>query len=156
MRRLHGLLFFLIACYVVAFVGEQGAFQGLATWYLTLEKPSWSLHPSAFVPVWTFSYGFLALAGWMMWTAQVRSTPALTLYFVLVALSGAWPWLFFSRHLLTASLIAICAAWGAAIAAGSLFVRKQPLVPLVLLPFMIWLFYGAALTITVIRMNSGS
>lgn len=42
MKPIYTLLWILIACYSVAFLGAQATFIGLPQWYPSIVKPAWT------------------------------------------------------------------------------------------------------------------
>ena len=146
---------FLIACYGVSFVGSEGAFQGLGGWYLVTNRPGWAPPIWMFSPAWTVLYGLVAISGWFAWRAVKRPAAGFWLYWLQLALGGAWPWLFFARHLLVASAIEIVVQWALLLALVILFLRNRPTAGLLLVPYLLWVAYAAALNFTVWKMNSG-
>ena len=60
------------------------------SWYRTLAKPSWNPPDWVFGPVWTLLYIMMAIAAWLVWKTRDRVAPAMTLFFVQLALNLAW------------------------------------------------------------------
>lgn len=135
--------------YTASFIGSEGAFKGLGDWYLAIDRPRWAPPFWLFSPLWTVLYGLVAVAGWIAWNQSRRSNPGLILFWTQLAFGAAWPWLFFARHLLAASAIEVTAQWALVLATTVLFLRTRPLAGLLMVPYLAWVAWVAALTITI-------
>ena len=84
----------ILICVFLA--AASGAFFKPGEWYESLNKPGWTPPDWAFPVVWTILYIFIAFAGWVV----LRDAPwsaAIVIWFVQIAVNGAWSWLFFGR-----------------------------------------------------------
>jgi len=163
MRSVAILVLFLVACFGAAAFGAQflpGA------WYAALEKPSWNPPAWVFGPVWTALYTMMAVAGWLVWraparggggggSATARSTrgAALAVFALQLVLNAAWSWLFFGLHRPGLAFAEICALWLAILATTLLFWRVRPLAGGLLLPYLAWVSFAAALNLALWRLN---
>jgi benzodiazapine receptor len=153
MRNPLVLFGYLLGCYVISFIAAEGALEGLGTWFLVIDRPAWALPMGLYVPLWTILYGLLAFAGWVAWTSERRSRAVLALFISSLLLGGLWPWLFFAKHALAASLAEGLIAWAFALATVILAFRVKAAAGLLMLPYLAWLTYAAALNTTIMRMN---
>jgi len=142
-------------CYLVSFVGYEGSSQGIWSWYLVLQRPSWDPPVWTFVPVWTVLYGLMAVALWQVWNEPVSSTrtKALCLFFGQLGLNGLWPWIFFCWHRIPWSVAEIIALWILILLTTISFWRLSPGAGKKLIPYLVWVAFYVALNITVWRMN---
>ncbi|HEY0865979.1 MAG TPA: TspO/MBR family protein [Fimbriimonas sp.] len=149
------LLAILTLCYAAAFVGSQGAFQGLQGWYLTLARPSWALPVWLWSPLLSVVSGCLGIAGWLVWRAPAnrRRTAALALFAGLVILAGAWPWIFFVGRQLGPAFWAACVQIVLSLAALAGFARVRAVAALLLAPVVFWTIYAAFLSFFIWRFN---
>lgn len=123
--------------------------------YAQLDKPGWAPPGSLFGPVWTLLYILMAIAAVLVvrragWPA---SRPAMTLYGAQLALNALWPWLFFTWRLGGVSLAEIVALWVVLLLTVLAFGRIHRVAAALLLPYLAWLTYAAALTYSVWRRN---
>lgn len=145
-------LFFFALTFAVAFFGAR--FQP-GSWYAALDKPSWTPPNAVFGPVWTLLYVLMALAAWLVWKRLGWRAGALPLglYFGQLALNGAWSWLFFGAHLPGWAFADIVLLWLAIVATAVAFWPASRAAALMLMPYLVWVSYAAALNLALWRMN---
>ena len=151
-RDVLGLTAFVALCFGVSVLGGMAAAPALPEWYPALRKPSWTPPGWVFGPVWTLLYPTMAIAGWRAWREQ-RGRVGGLLYLVQLALNAAWPWLFFSERRLDLALavaVLLCVAVAATIVA---FWRVHRGAALLLVPYLAWVVFAAALTHAIWRLN---
>lgn len=126
----------------------------IATWYRTLDRPSWTPPDWAFGPVWTTLYICIGIAGWLV--ARRGESGLARLWWMQLALNAAWSPVFFGLHQVGAAAAIIVAMWGA-IAAFILGARRRAAVAaLLFLPYLFWVSYATALTLEILRRNGAS
>ena len=150
-----GLAIALAACYGVAVVGglfTAGSGQG---WYATLAKPSWQPPAWVFGPVWTVLYGMMAVAVWLVWLRRRQRPGAapMVLFGVQLALNAAWSPLFFGLHCPGIAFVDIVLLWLALAATVWLFLRRSAVAGLLLVPYLLWVSFAAALNFAIWRLN---
>lgn len=134
----------------VAFFGSQ--FEAGA-WYDSLQKPAWTPPDWLFGPVWTFLYALMALAAWKVWIAVRRIDLALVVYGVQLVLNGLWSYLYFGLQRPDLALIDIVALWFAIVFTIVLFRRRDRLAGALLVPYLLWVTYAAALNAAIWHLN---
>ena len=177
MRSLLVLVLFLVACFAVAAFAAQLT---PGDWYAALDKPSWNPPSWVFAPVWTVLYALMAVAGWLAWrsgegggervdpvhgaaeaatraagapSVRSRRRVALGAFALQLTLNGAWSWLFFGLHLPGVAFVEIVVLWVAILATTVLFWRLRPLAGALLLPYLAWVGYAAALNLALWQLN---
>lgn len=161
MRSIVALILFLVACFGVAAFGAQFT---PGEWYAALEKPPWNPPAWVFGPVWTALYAMMAVAGWLVWRSPEPSGgarggrsagrhTALGAFAVQLVLNGAWSWLFFGLHRPGLAFAEIVALWLAILATTLLFWKQRPLAGALLLPYLAWVTFAAALNFALWRLN---
>ncbi len=138
-----------------ALVGGLGSVRS-AELYAQLDKPGWAPPGGVFGPVWTVLYVLMAVAAVLVlrragWPGARK---AMTLYGAQLALNALWPWLFFRWRLGGMSLVEIVALWGVLLLTVLAFRRIHRVAAALLLPYLAWVSYAAALTWAVWRWNS--
>jgi tryptophan-rich sensory protein len=168
MRSILALILFLLACLGVAAFGAQFT---PGEWYVGLEKPSWNPPACLFGPVWTVLYAMMAVAGWLVWrTGTVAGGGdsggaagaagaggrrlALAVFALQLVLNGAWSWLFFGLHRPGLAFAEIVTLWLAILATTVLFWKQRPLAGALLLPYLAWVSFAAALNFELWRLSS--
>ncbi len=138
-----------------------GAIGGIAStrapeFYSELTRPIWAPSSAVFGPVWTVLYIMMAVAAWLVWREggwRGTSGTALRLYIVQLALNALWTWLFFVWRQGAVALIEILVLIAVVAVVAVLFGRVRRIAGLLLLPYLSWLCFAAALTAAVWRMN---
>jgi tryptophan-rich sensory protein len=124
-------------------------------WFDALVKPAFMPPGWMFGVAWTILYVLLGLVLAMILHARgARGRPlVLALFGAQLALNFAWSPIFFAMHQTGAALFVILAMIGLSAAAAALmwWIRKPA--SLLMLPYLAWLCFAAALTYEVIRLN---
>jgi tryptophan-rich sensory protein len=149
------LLGFLAACFAVAGVGGWFTSMGQPEWYGSLNKPGWTPPSWLFGPVWTALYAAMAVAAWLVWKEAgfPDARAALTLFFIQLALNLAWSGIFFALRSPGWALLDIAALWVAILATALLFFRHSTWAGALMVPYLLWVTYAAALNAAVWRLN---
>lgn len=149
-----GLVVALIICYSAAALGSLFTVPRLRTWYVSLRKPSWNPPNGVFGPVWSALYSAMAISLWLVWTdAGFAAWFGLTLFALQLLLNIAWSWLFFTRRNPAAAFVDIVALWLAIGATALAFAQINRLAALLLLPYLAWVSFAAALNLAIVRRN---
>ena len=140
---------YLSACMAAAATGIL--FQP-GPWYDALRKPSWTPPRWAFPVAWTILYVMIAVAA-----ARVAGLPAsgtaLALWSVQIALNTLWTPVFFGARRLRTGMIVIAALWLTVLALIVTAFGLDWVAGLVLVPYLIWLSFAAALNFWLWRNN---
>jgi benzodiazapine receptor len=125
--------------------------------YQLLAKPAWAPPAQVFGPVWTVLYVLVALAAWLVVRARgwPRARPAMALYALQLVLNALWTWLFFRWRLGWLAFAEILALATLLLVITAEFWRARRLAGGLLLPYLLWVAYAAALTCAVWRRNPG-
>lgn len=156
-RQVSVLLVFLAASAVVAWVGANWTASSVGSWYAGLEKPPWTPPNFLFGPVWSVLYVAMAVAAWMVWRrGGWRENPwALSLYAIQLLLNLFWSGLFFGMRSPLWGLVDITFLWLAILATLVLFFRRSRLAGWLMVPYLLWVSYAAALNFAIWRLNPG-
>ncbi len=155
MRSALALVVFVALAFAAAAVGGLSAAGGAGDWYHSLRRPSWSPPDWIFGPVWTVLYATIGVSGWLIWRERgsARVDPALTLWAVQLVLNAAWTWLFFGLHRPGLAFVDIVALVIAIAATIVLFGRVSHLAAVMLIPYLVWVCFAAALNGTIWHLN---
>jgi tryptophan-rich sensory protein len=154
-RRLAVLALLLAASAAVAAIGGRWTASSVEAWYPTLLKPAWTPPAWLFGPVWTVLYALMALAAWRVWLAGgwAANRPALSLYAVQLLLNLAWSGIFFGLRAPGWALIEIEVLWLAIALTTWLFFRRDEAAGWLMLPYLLWVTYAAALNAAISALN---
>ena len=151
----------VLALFLAITLGGVGAIGGwatagsVATWYPTLDKPSWNPPPWVFAPVWTLLYVVMATAAWLVWRrlGWSQGRVALGIFAAQLAVNAAWSPLFFGARSPAAALVDIVALWVLLAVTIVAFWRAVPLAGALLVPYWLWVSFATALNFTIWRLN---
>ncbi len=124
-------------------------------WFDALPKPEFMPPSWAFGVAWTILYVALGLVLAMVLHARGARgrTLVLVLFLVQLALNYAWSPLFFAWHQVIPALIVVLAMIGLSAAIAVLLWPIRKAASLLMLPYLAWLCFAAALTFEVDRLN---
>ena len=127
-------------------------------WFTALDKPFFMPPGWAFGVVWPILYVLLGIA-----VALILAEPpskarnkALVLFFAQLALNFAWSPLFFSAHAVRLALMTIFLMTAVAAMASGQFWRIRRVAGALMLPYLAWLCFAAALNAAIDRLNPGA
>ncbi len=145
-RALAGLL---LASAVVSALGGVVTATSVKTWYQALAKPGFTPPDAAFAPVWTALFLAMAVAAWLAW----RRGAALLPHWAHLVLNLGWSVLFFGLRRPDLALIGLAALWLAILWTTIVFWRATAVAGALMLPYLAWVSFAAALNIEVWRLN---
>lgn len=154
LEQAFGLAGWLVLTFIAAGVGGAASINA-GPFYSQLERPAWAPPSSVFGPVWTLLYLLMAVAAWQVWRAAAvqKTRLALALFVVQLAFNALWSWLFFGWRLGGAAFVDVLVLWILVVATVVAFWRIRPLAGALLLPYLFWVTFAAALNYSVWRMN---
>ncbi len=149
-----GLVVWLLVSFAAGAIGgiasaDAGSFYG------SLVRPAWAPPSWLFAPVWSVLYLLMGIAAWMVWkTRGFRGARGrLTLFLAQLAANALWTWLFFAWHRGGLASAEIVILWVMILATIILFWRVRPLAGLLLVPYLLWVSFATALSVTVWKLN---
>lgn len=147
------LIFFVLLVIVVASVG---AMFKPGIWYESLVKPAWTPPNWIFPIAWAILYLMIALSGWLAWRTAGFTTAgfAFVFYFLQLLFNAAWSWLFFGLQRMELAFIDIVLLWLTIVANIITFHSIHPLASYLLIPYLAWVSYAAALNFSVWQLNT--
>lgn len=157
--RMSFLRYVLVAVPAVLFLGFLSGWLSNSgygnAWFDSLAKPGFMPPGAAFPIAWSLLYVLMGLALALILHARgARGRPAaLAAFAAQFALNLAWSPTFFGAHRVQAALIIIVAMFVAATVTAFLFHRIRRTAGLLLLPYLAWLAFAAALNYEVGRLN---
>ena len=144
----------VLGTFAAAVVGGLGSVRS-GEFYQQLDKPDWAPPGAVFGPVWTVLYVLMAIAAVLVvrragWPG---ARPAMILFGTQLALNALWPWLFFVCRRGAASLLEIAILWVVLVLTMLSFAGVHRTAAALLLPYLAWVTFAAALTWAVWRRN---
>jgi tryptophan-rich sensory protein len=127
-------------------------------WFDALRKPSFMPPGWAFGAAWTTLYTMLgiALAAVLTEPPSPERDKAVRAFVAQLLLNFAWSPIFFAAHDIKAAGAVIVAMLIIAALALGKFLRLRPLAGALMIPYLGWLMFAAALTAEIGRLNPGA
>ena len=151
---LAGLAAWLLLSFAAAGIGGLAS-ANAGGLYRQMIQPAWAPPGWVFGPVWTVLYILMGVAAWMVWRErrQPGAKRALALYLVQLALNALWTWLFFAWRMGAAAFAGILLLWSLILATLLAFRRVRPAAAWLLVPYLAWVTFAAALCFAIWRLN---
>lgn len=149
---------------LVAVAGAVGALasRNSSEFYDVVTTPAWAPPGWLFGPVWTALYILMGIAAWLVWREQPalpegrsHRQRGLVLFVGQLVLNALWTWLFFAWRDGAAAFAEIIVLWLAIVLTMWYFGRVRPLAAYLLVPYLAWVTFAAALTWAVWQRNPG-
>ncbi len=153
-RQSLGLVGWFVATFAAGSVGAVASARA-ATFYGQLSQPAWAPPAWMFGPVWSALYILMAVAAWLVWRKHGFSgaRTALWLFVIQLFATALWTWLFFVLHRGALSLAEIAVLWLLIAATITAFCSLQRLAALLLVPYLAWVSFASALTLSLWQLN---
>lgn len=151
---LAGLIGWLSTAFTAGAVGAVASVDA-ASFYAELSKPSWAPPAWVFGPVWSTLYGLMGIAAWLVWRSPGSRTVALALFGLQLAANALWSWLFFGWRLGELAAVEVVVLLALIAATVTAFGRHSRLAAVLLVPYLLWVGFAAALTWAVWQRNPG-
>ena len=142
------LLFCFVPASTAVFVSTDG-------WYAALHKPAWNPPAWVFGPAWSLLYALMAVAAWLVWRegGWKAQGPTLGLFLLQWLLNALWTPLFLVLHRPGIAFAEIVLLWLVLAATLVSFWRIRQVAGILLVPYLAWVSFAAALNFTIWRMN---
>ena len=150
-----GFAGWLALCIATSAVGAFAS-KDAGAFYAALTRPVWAPPGWLFGPVWSALFLVMAVAVWLVWRVQhvnQSRSVALALFVAQLVANALWSWLFFAWHLGGAALAEVLVLWLLIAGTGVAFWRIKPLAGLLLVPYLLWVTFAAALNWALWRAN---
>lgn len=153
---MFGLVGWLLLTFAAAAIGGVAS-ANAGIFYQQLVRPYWAPPAWLFGPVWTALYSLIGVAAWLVWRAHGfrRAGIALVLFVVQLAANALWTWLFFAWQQGGLASAEILLLWGLVVATVVAFSRLHSLAAALLLPYLLWVTFACALTLSIWKLNPG-
>jgi tryptophan-rich sensory protein len=155
-KQTLGLLGWLLLVFTAAAVGGLASAQAGA-FYTGLVRPDWAPPGWLFGPVWSVLYALMGVSAWLVWRARgfTGARTALLLFIAQLGVNALWTWLFFVWHQGSLAFAEILLLWVMIVATIILFWRISKVAGALLLPYLAWVTFAAALTYAIWQRNPG-
>jgi tryptophan-rich sensory protein len=142
-------------CLLVGVSGSLVTATSVRDWYPLIQKPWWTPPSAAFGPVWTVLYLMMGVSAWLIWrnTVEGARRMALLIFVTQLVLNSTWSFLFFGLRSPGWAALEIVLLWCSIVATMLAFARISRLAAGLLLPYLSWVSYAAALNVAIWNLN---
>lgn len=149
-----GLAGWLLASFAAAGVGGFASVNA-AGFYAELVQPPWAPPAWLFGPVWSVLFLLMGVSAWLVWRDHGfrGAGAALKLFLVQLLANALWSWLFFAWRQGAFAFAEIVVLWLLIAATIYRFWRLHRLAALLLVPYLAWVSFAAALNFALWRLN---
>ncbi len=150
------LLISIVACLCAGIIGSVFTTPAITTWYAALQKPAFTPPNWLFAPAWTILYILMGIVASIIWHKGLdnrANKTALIIFLIQLILNILWSVAFFGLHSPLYGIIVIVALWIAILFTIIKFFRISKLAGALLLPYIGWVTFAAALNISVFLLN---
>jgi tryptophan-rich sensory protein len=149
------LLILLAATLAAGGLGALVTLPEIPGWYRAIAKPAWTPPDQVFGPAWTLLYILMAIAAFLVWRGpdQPARHLGLRLWWAQLLANAAWSPLFFGLHELGLALADIGLLWLLIVVTIVRFRPVDGLAAGLLLPYLLWVSYAAALNAAIWQLN---
>jgi tryptophan-rich sensory protein len=153
--RWIGLVVVNVICFAAAGIGSLVTTPQIPGWYADLAKPAWKPPNWIFGPVWSCLYLMMAVAAWLVWQQRgfAGAKLPLTLFAIQLALNSLWSVLFFGLQNPGRAVAEIVLLWMAILATLIAFWKRSKSAGGLLVPYLAWVSFAAALNVAIWQMN---
>lgn len=146
---------FLLVVAATATLGSVFTASSVDTWYYGLRKPGFTPPNWLFGPVWTIMYILIAVSGWLVWKKRGYSGArrAMAFYIAQLALNASWSIYFFGLRSAFLGLVVIVLLIAAIAATIREFRYHERTAAWLMVPYLCWVCYAAALNLGIWLMN---
>ncbi|MCJ7578812.1 MAG: tryptophan-rich sensory protein [candidate division Zixibacteria bacterium] len=155
--RILQLVISLIVCQFAGFIGSVFTTPAIPTWYVSLNKPSFTPANWLFSPVWITLFVLMGISAFLVWNKGLddkRVKTALSIFAVQLILNILWSAVFFGFRSPLAGLIEIAILWMAILLTTLNFFKVSKTAGLLLLPYILWVSFATVLNFFIWRLNS--
>ena len=153
-KQIYGLLGWLVVSFAASAVGAAASIHA-KSFYSQLVQPDWAPPPGVFGPVWTTLYALMGVAAWLVWRSGdfSKNRNALKLFFLQLSFNALWSWLFFAWQYGALAFINVLVLWIFLVATLINFWQVRPLAGVLLIPYLLWVSFAAALNYALWQLN---
>lgn len=148
MKNIVKLTISVLICELAGVAGSFFTAPAIKTWYVFLEKPSFSPPNWVFGPAWILLYALMGAAIWLVWPKLSR------LFAVQLVVNALWSILFFGLRSPLLGLIDIVVLWVLILVLLFKFYRLNKTSFWLFVPYFLWVSFATVLNFSVWRLNS--
>lgn len=150
---------FVAACELVGIAGSAFTVPAIPAWYASLSKPPFTPPGWLFAPAWTILYALMGVSAYLVWSGRRKKSArpwakaALAAFAVQLALNLLWSAAFFGARSPAYGMAVIVPLAAAILCCIALFRRVSRAASHLMVPYLLWVVFAAALNLAVLLMN---
>lgn len=152
-KNLPKLIFSIAICEGAGLVGTIFTFQAIPTWFVFLNKPSFSPPNFLFGPVWATLYALMGIAVYLVKISSKNVKSAVNLFWIQLFFNVTWSIMFFGLQSPFLGLINILILWVLIIVVIYKFWKINKRAGMLLLPYLIWVSFATFLNYNIWVLN---
>jgi tryptophan-rich sensory protein len=149
----------ILVCQLAGVIGGLFTASSVDTWYATLTKPAFNPPNWLFSPVWITLYVLLGVSLFLVWRQGLQTEGvqiALIVFGLQLALNTLWSLLFFGLKMPLFAFVEIVILWCLILITLLKFKKISRLAGLLLVPYLLWVSFAAALNFFLWYLNRTS
>lgn len=155
MKSLRTLILFILLCNLAGIIGSFFTFEAIPSWYVTLQKPSFSPPAWVFAPVWIILYTLMGVSAYLIWLKKgKRIKQALGVFAFQLILNTLWSIIFFGMRNPFIAFLEIILLWLSIIYCIHLFLKIEKRSAYLLIPYLLWVSFALILNLAIRLLNS--
>lgn len=155
MNKIIKLLFLILICEGVGFLGTIFTIPSISTWYMTLNKAPFNPPPWIFGPAWTTLYFLMGLSLFLVLQKKLKKQKnfLIILFSTQLFLNFLWSVIFFGMHLPQIALLEIIFLWVSIALLIIDFWKFSKPAAILLVPYILWVSFASILNLFVVLLN---
>ena len=146
------LVIILLITFTASVIGGFTTAAFKEPWYSEIVLPSFNPPSWVFAPVWTTLYILMSIAIWRIWV-KFSDRKILNIYFYHLLFNASWSVIFFGFHQIELALINLIIIIIFIIALMKIYLSKDKLSFLIMIPYFLWTFYALILNTAITILN---
>ena len=150
------LIIAIAICQVIGNIGTIFTISAISTWYVTLQKPSFTPPNWLFGPVWTTLFTLMGISLYLVWNKGLENKnvkSSVFIFFLQLVLNVFWSFLFFGLKFPFYAFIEIIILWITIAVTIFKFYNVSKKAGLIIIPYLVWVSVALALNYYVWILN---
>jgi tryptophan-rich sensory protein len=155
MKKISKLLICILIPLIVGGVSGYFTTTNIATWYVTLIKPSFNPPNYLFGPVWTALYVLMGVSLFIVLNKakELDRNKIILIFSLQLILNFLWSFIFFEFHQLGLACLEILAMWFSILSMILLFYKTNKWAAYINMPYLLWVSFASVLTFSIYFLN---
>ena len=155
MKKISKLLICVLIPLIVGGVSGYFTTTNIATWYVTLIKPSFNPPNYLFGPVWTTLYILMGVSLFIVLNKakELDRNKIILIFSLQLILNFLWSFIFFEFHQLGLALIEIVVMWCSILVMILVFYKTNKWAAYINIPYLLWVSFASVLTYSIYNLN---